>query len=222
MIDKEWLAENLERLDRAHLAARCVDILLRDVGPGSPMLMQFSGEQGNERQGYELDPGESPELMQAFKNFLQQRVPKLLHETIDDLVDSVEIEDEELHIWRAMKVSPEWLAEGLDQGGLGVCWAFDPSGAVAHDGAGGDESLDVRLHAKVNLYFVDWSETIVLNTVDVYTVGEENEIRLKPEASVALLSVTNQESGHVLFEAGWNAKHLSVSEEGSYAKALGL
>lgn len=189
MIDQDWIAEKLETLDRGDLVKRAFAALKADLKMGSPILAAFSDEHGGVPSSGMFEPDDYPEL-QGEMEFLRDRAAQLVEDEIENLAFDLEIEGEAIQIWRAMIVPGDWVENGLGNGGIGVCWAFDPVGAVSHDGGGGDETCrEIKMHATVDFYDVDWSETIVLNAVDIHTVGEEYEIRLKPEASVQLLSI---------------------------------
>ncbi|TLX15760.1 hypothetical protein [Rhizobium sp. MHM7A] len=221
MIDQNWIAEKLATLDRDDLAKRAFAALKADLKMGSPTLAAFADAHGGVPSSGMFEPDDYPELQGEMDQFLRDRAAQLVEDEIENLAFDLEIESEAIQIWRAMIVPGDWVENGLSEGGIGVCWAFDPVGAVSHDGGGGDETChDIKMHATVDFYDVDWPETIVLNAVDTDTVGEEYEIRLKPEAHVNLLSIIDQMTDEVLLECSLRPRRISVWEEGYVAKAM--
>jgi hypothetical protein len=76
----------------------------------------------------------------------------------------------------------------------------------------GDDCVELRLHALVDFDSVDWSETVVLNAVDRYTVGEESEIRLKDDAFLELVSVENLETDRIVLDNSRAPERLPAGE----------
>lgn len=220
MIDQDWITEKLAMLNRDDLAKRAYTALKADMQMGSPTLAAFANAHGGVPSSGLFEPNDYPELQAEMDQFLRDRAVQLVEEEIEKLAFELVIEGEAIHIWRAMIVPGDWVDNGLNDGGIGVCWAFDPVGAVSHDGGGGEVFRDIKMHATVDFYDVDWSETVVLNAVDVDTVGEEFEIRLKPEAHVNLLSVIDQMTDEILLECSLRPRRISVCEEGHMAKAM--
>jgi hypothetical protein len=88
-----------------------------------------------------------------------------------------------VEVWRAVGL-PE--GEALDEGSIGMCWAWDSRAARAHNApAGVGEVTVVVAHGTVAKADVDWPETFALNIL----LPDEREIRLKPGAGVRLLDV---------------------------------
>jgi hypothetical protein len=221
VIDQDWIAEKLATLDREALVNRAFTALKGDFKMGSPTLAAFGDAHGGVPCSAMFEPDDYPELHGEMDQFLRNRAAQLVEDEIENLAFDLELEGEAIQIWRAMIVPGDWVDNGLGDGGIGVCWAFDPVGAVSHDGGGGDETCrDIKMHATVDFYDVDWPETIVLNAVDLDTVGEEYEIRLKPEATVQLLSISDQHTDEVLLDCAHRPRLVAVSEEGTLAKVM--
>lgn len=221
LIDQEWITEKLATLDRDDLGKRAFARLKADLTMGSPLLSAFADNHGGVPAAGLFEPEDYPEFQDDLDLFLRQCAIQFVEDEIENLAYDLEVEAEAIHIWRAMIVPGDWVENGLNDGGIGVCWAFDPVGAVSHDGGGGNETCrDIKMHATVDFYDIDWPETIVLNAVDTHTVGEEFEIRLKPEASVQLISIIDQRSDETLLDCSLGPRTVSVSEDGILAKAL--
>lgn len=221
LIDQEWIAEKLATLDRDDLCKRAFSCLKADLTMGSPLLSAFADKHGGVPAAGLFEPQDYPDFQDDLDRFVRQRAVQLVEDEIENLAYDLEVEEEAIHIWRAMIVPGDWVDNGLSEGGIGVCWAFDPVGAVSHDGGGGDETCrDIKMHATVDFYDIDWPETIVLNAVDTHTVGEEFEIRLKPEASVQLISIIDQETDRTLLDCSVRPRRVTVGEAGSLAKGL--
>ena len=78
----------------------------------------------------------------------------------------------------------DWLERLTDEGGgLGVCWADHPNGAIAYGGSAG--GCKVVISGTVELNAIDWPTTIL---VDAFQ--QEGELRLLPDAMVRITGVT--------------------------------
>lgn len=148
---------------------------------------------------------------------------EFFHEKIDDsiyaMVDRVEDIDEDglIPIWRAITYTKGEYDDIYDEiikghhGGVGIYWAWEESGAVAHWGeTSGDSKLFV-LHGRVKPESVNWSNTILKN---VYDLKEEEEIELSETCAVKLVGMTttneNGKEVYVEFETAYVVKAGSV------------
>jgi len=218
---QDWIAEKLSMLNRVDLAERALAVLKVDMEMGSPLLVAFADAHGGVPSSGLFEPNDYPEFQADMDEFLRDRSMRLIEDEIENLAFDLEVEGEAIHIWRAMVVPADWVDSGLHAGAVGICWAYDPLGAVSHDGGGGDDTFcDIKMHATVDFHDVDWDETIVLNAVDADTVGTEYEMRLKPEGHVRILSIIDQMTDEVLLEASLQPLLISVGGEGPLANVM--
>lgn len=111
-------------------------------------------------------------------------------ELCDYLEDGYDADDKTILIHRAITVpySVERLKGQFDtykQGGVGVFWSHAQGGALAHNGDSFREGFTLKLTAEVNVKNVNWFQTLYKS---IYTLRQEQEIELKPNTTVNVIS----------------------------------
>lgn len=125
-----------------------------------------------------------------FEGWLWERLEHEVLEKAFQIGEALETdEDGRVVLWRAIHVASDWLETEIHERPIGVCWAWDPAFAIAHnaEGRGYGETMDIRVKCAVQAASVDWPMTLALNAADDFTVGEEREVRLRNDAVVELL-----------------------------------
>lgn len=176
-------------LDRETLVAEVARRIAEDPCPGSMIAMEFAFE--HVEDGYdECDPRE-PRHAADFAAFLRLRAEEEVDRAMGDVARNVEtLHDGRMEVWREVLVPEGWERGGILSRPLGVCWAWDEASAEAHHGAGGGPGwLAVVIRGAVAADGVDWPETVALAAAARHTVGEEQEIRLRPDALVEVLGL---------------------------------
>lgn len=197
MVLKE-IRRSIALLDRDQLIDAVEEALQPELTFGSALLVDFARQTGEGYGGF-CEPSDHPEFAEYLKNFVRIRAQELVDDEVETLADEFELLDDKIVAWRSITASPSWVHLAMHGRHLGVCWAFDPDRAVAHEGSlKHDDWVELRLEALIDPVMVDWFETIVLNAVDYYTVGEECEIRLTDDAVVDLLRVENLETDRII------------------------
>lgn len=118
----------------------------------------------------------------GFQAFVVERATEKTYEVLDRLSLDLKPTADELTIWRAMVVPPDWLETGIHQRPIGICWAHEKDAAEAHFGDFSDGKKLIVIEGRANIEDIDWHTTILMNA----TMEEECEIRLKGTAKVTL------------------------------------
>ncbi|TLX15930.1 hypothetical protein [Rhizobium sp. MHM7A] len=138
-------------------------------------------------------------MSNEFLQFVRTRAQELIDEKIGRLAEEIDENDGAINLYRGLLVNAEWLKSDITSRPVGVCWSwdyefarwYDPdvNGKLATCAPEIEEEIEVRLVSIIEIDDVDWTETIRLNASELYTVGEEREVRLKANAKVEIAGV---------------------------------
>ena len=183
--------DRLDAIDYDRLVDLVAERIAEDLAPGNRICQEYGFVVLDDpEEAGSLDP-RRPEHAAGFGPFLRRKAEEELSFALDRLVGEVTLRpDGRIELWRELVVPRDWPERGVRERPIGVCWAFDEEGAEAHHGAAeGPDTLRVVVRGAVGLDGVDWVETAVLNAASEYTVGDEREIRLLPDARVEILGL---------------------------------
>lgn len=138
----------------------------------------------------------NPEYEDAFDSFIDDHL-NCSFRTLNATLTKHLSEDGFIKVYRALVVDEGWVETSLHSQPAGVCWSFDRSTARPY--CGGDWSkgrIDIIMHGYVHFDNIEWNETLQLYLEGEYTVGMENEIRLLPEALIALEGIEQTHSNN--------------------------
>lgn len=157
---------------------------------GDPTLLRWEFLSGLGLPIGECDPSKVPELQEPWDRFLTQYARGLVVDELSNLPGNIQMDGDQMIIWRCMTVRRDWMDGEMWERPLGVCWTFDPEFADAHFGyLGSPDEVRMVMKALVSPFDVDWQATVELNALDEYLTDEEREIRLKEDSVVQLVSV---------------------------------
>jgi hypothetical protein len=98
------------------------------------------------------------------------------------VLDDMWAEDNgDLHIYRAMNVTPEWIKKARPGTHLGIYWSHDPDTASPYNSA--YDNVTFLIHALLPARYADWQ-----NIWSLHSQGE-NEIRLDEGDPMTVLEV---------------------------------
>ena len=130
---------------------------------------------------------EEIENSKEFKNWYRYELEARLEEALDKISSKIK-PDGTIDIWRAMLVAPTWFDHLIKEGQrLGKYWTYEKDAAEPHWGYNdNDKNVLVVLKTSVKEEYVDWFETLRLNTE---TFNEEKEIRLFKNTPIKIESL---------------------------------
>jgi len=138
-----------------------------------------------------VDPNTKDGVSADFAEFATYRAKDLVEEKITALAQAIDENDDTICLYRGLYVSQEWIEGDLSDRPIGMCWSWDYEFAIAHHMAdpGNGEPIDVRVVGLVKPSDIDWNATVILAVTDEYVTGEEREVRLRPDARIAIAGV---------------------------------
>lgn len=217
---QDQIAAVLSKLDRSMLVSEALDGLKPELTYGSALLTEFALETGEGHGGY-FDPHDHPELEEKLTDFMKARTSEMIADEIANLAFDVELEGDKVVAWRSITFSPNWIDQRMRDGHLGTCWTFHEAHAIAHEGSlRHDDWVEIRLKALVCIEAVNWAETVILNAIDHFTVGEESELRLNDDAWVDLILVENLETDRVLADFSKSPETLPAGDRATLSSSL--
>jgi hypothetical protein len=218
----DQIAALLGKLDRSMLVSEAIDGLKPELSYGSALLVEFAEVTGEGHGGY-FDPSDHPELEEKLTAFVLKKTSELIDDEIENLAFDLELDGDRVIAWRSIAHSPDWPQERMRDGHLGICWTFNEAHAIAHEGSLlHDDWVEIRLKALVNVEAVNWAETVILNAIDYFTVGEESELRLNEDAWVDLILVENLETDRVLADFSKSPETLPAGDRSTLSLSLAM
>lgn len=188
------------RINASLLLEKTVGALMTHVAPGSLICWEYGKSIGAENPD-NVDPRCSDgTLSKEFLRFVRTRAQQLIKEKIGRLAAAIDENDGAINLYRGLLVDAAWLNSDITSRPAGVCWSWDYEFARSYDPDMNEqlsacdpeieeEPIEVRLVSVIEIDDVDWTETIRLNASELYTVGEEREVRLKATAKVEIAGV---------------------------------
>lgn len=179
----------LSRIDMPELVRATARNLMTHPGKGTLIGYEYGRHIGaadpDDVEGRGPDGRPSEDLVK----FGLLRARELIEEKIDLLASTIDENDGVINLFRGLVVDPGWLEADITKRAAGLCWSWDYDFAIPYNPEGSGEAVEVRLCALLEVDDVDWSTTILLNASELYNVGEEREVRLKPTAMVEIFGV---------------------------------
>jgi len=189
----------IARINKSLLLEETVGALMTHVAPGSLICWEYGKSIGVDDPD-NVDPkSHDGTLSKGFLHFVRLRAQELIEEKINHLACEIDENEGVINLYRGLLVDSSWLTSDITSRPAGLCWSWDyefarwyhsdkseRSAACARESG---EEIEVRLVSIIEIDDVDWSETIRLNASELYTVGEEREVRLKPGAKVEIAGV---------------------------------
>ncbi len=125
-----------------------------------------------------------------FKDWLYNRVKKAYNYTIAYFKDLIGYKNNNnIFIYRALTINDSFYNDFKNYGKhLGIYWTFDENAAEAHYGKYDIHSNEAVIYSEINEQYVNWDETIYLNTNINWEM--EKEIRLFKNTPLKILKLT--------------------------------
>lgn len=139
----------------------------------------------HEFEGLPHDKPEGPE----FDAMVEQWARAAYKEAAERLSEAKMVEGK-YELFRAMRVSPEWVSQIRNGIKLGVYWTFAPDEWDFRPVWGAEDGgIEVVITALVSPESINWESTVLTN-MEWDGVGAEHEMRLLPGKPIQVVQVT--------------------------------
>ncbi|MFA5152667.1 MAG: hypothetical protein WC554_08925, partial [Clostridia bacterium] len=169
-----------------------IDYFMSDESVLDYVKMTYANENNLDTEQYLNNPNEDFEKSKEFREYFEYEVENMFWETRNKFVYDIIDDNDEISIWRQMRVGSNWL-EHLEKQGqrLGIWWSWDSKAAESHWGYDIKEKpIKINIESKINTNYVNWPATIKANMHPTYE--EEKEIQLFKNTPLKIVAIYDQ------------------------------